>query len=169
MATLRPQYDHLSTHDGAQSVFYIEVPGQGIIECGEFVNFELSIDGETIDVPRFGQFYVAQKVGQRTINASVTYRVGQDRSQWLRFTAGIANNGSRRIREQRFNMTIVSHDREAPELGTQIVELTGVSVASGTHPFDVTSAIQEASCELLISHIEIPRSYDQLPTGIQFV
>jgi hypothetical protein len=165
---LRPQYDYFSMHDGAQALVYTVGADGKRNERGELTEMNLTIEWAVETVNRMGQeFGPATKPTIRTATASITGRVSQDQSEWVRLAIGNPRGARRRGRVERFNILSWLYDRMNEEAGTQKIIANNCWISNLTSPLvAVDTRILTFSGTIQIEDIIMPERFSQLPTGI---
>ena len=164
MDGMRPQYDAFDLIDGAQAIIFTIGENGRRTERGELTEMTLTVSRSVETVNRMGQDFAEKKPGLPECTASITYRVGQDQSQWGRLVLGPPAGRRRRNRPERFEIVAFMHDREVPHARTQKVVCHGCWVSNATMPLVAvdtraltgTATIQIGSAEFMDTFAALP-------------
>ena len=131
---MRPQYDSFDLIDGAQAIIFTIGENGKRIERGEITEMSLSVSRSVETVNRMGQDSAEKKPGLPECTASITYRIGQDQSQWGQLVLGPPKGRNRRSRPERFEIVAFMHDREVPDAQAQKIACHSCWVSAATIP-----------------------------------
>lgn len=151
-----PKYDYQSMVNGAQGDVYIYTASGERVEAGEIVNLSLSMTREETTINRLKQHSSAVKLGTRTYSATGEYRIGQDGSNWLKMA----------LTGERFDIFVKVYDREASEMGSQIVVLQMCQIPSIDQPLvDVDAETMTSSITFNVTDVYLQRGFTPLQRG----
>ena len=163
---MRPQYDYFDLMDGAQALIYTIGEGGTRTERGELTEMTMSVSRSVETVNRMGQDWAGKKPGLPECTASITYRVGQDQSQWGRLVLGPPKGRTRRNRPERFEIVAFMHDREVPHAGMQKIVCHGCWVSNASLPLAaVDTRVLTGTATIQIEWAEFMDGFDKLPSG----
>jgi len=164
---LRRQYDYYDLIDGAQAIIYtIGASGQRQ-ERGEITEMSLSVSRSVETVNSLGQDYSGKKPGLPECTATITYRTGQDQSQWGKLALGPPLGTRRRNRVERFQIVAFMHDREVDHAQTQKIVCHNCWVSEATIPLAaVDTRVLTGTCTLQMEWAEFIEQFAELPSGI---
>ncbi|MCL2415517.1 MAG: phage tail tube protein [Defluviitaleaceae bacterium] len=162
---LRRQYDYFDLMDGAQALIYTIGANGNRQERGEITELTLSISRSSETVNSAGQEFPGKKAGLPECTATMTYRTGQDQSQWAKMILGppISQQGRRR-RVERFEIIAFMHDREVPHAGVQKIVLHNCWVSEASVPLvSVDTRILTGTATIQAEWAEIVGEFEELP------
>jgi len=165
---LRRQYDYMDLMDGAQGIIFTVGEGGSRDERGEITEMSLAISRSVETVNSAGQDVPGKKAGLPECTASITYRVGQDKSQWARLILGPPKGSRRRNRVERFEVVAFMHDREVAHAGVQMVTCHRCWVSDASVPLlSVDNRALTGTATLQMEWADIVEAFAQLPEGEQ--
>ena len=163
---MRPQYDSFDLIDGAQAIIFTIGENGGRTERGEITEMTLTVSRSVETVNRMGQDFSAKKPGLPECTATLTYRVGQDQSQWGRLVLGPPSGRNRRSRPERFEIVAFMHDREVPHARTQKITLHDCWVSNAALPLvAVDTRALTGTATIQIERAEFMDAFAALPNG----
>ena len=163
---MRPQYDSFDLIDGAQAIIFTIGENGRRTERGEITEMTLSVSRSVETVNRMGQNFSAKKPGLPECTASITYRVGQDQSQWGKLVLGPPSGRNRRSRPERFEILAFMHDREVPHARTQKVICHKCWVSAASVPLvAVDTRALTGTATIQMDWAEFMDTFGALPSG----
>ncbi|MCL1999715.1 MAG: hypothetical protein FWG65_13230 [Turicibacter sp.] len=164
---LRRQYDYFDTIDGTQGLIYTIGENGRRTERGEIVTMSLSVSRSVETINSLGQDTAGKKPGLPEFTASITYRIGQDQSQWARLIISPPRGQQRRRRVERFQIVAFMHDREVPHAQTQKVICNKCWVSDGTIPLgEVDTRVLTGTATIQMESVDFMEWFAPLENGI---